>query len=143
MYSKNKANILGNLTKEPEIKTMQNGNRVATFGVATSDGYKDKATGEWKNFTEFHNVVIFNKGLVGIAEKYLAKGSKVDIEGKMKTRKWTDKNGNDRYTTEIVLENFGGSLTLLDSRQAQQTQAELGASGQHDPVDDMEDEIPF
>lgn len=113
--SVNKAIILGYLGKDPEIRTLQNGSKVANFSVATSDTWKDKATGEKKEKTEWHRVVIFGS-LADIAERYLKKGSKVYIEGSIQTRKWSDQSGADKYTTEIVLQNFGGMLTMLDGK---------------------------
>lgn len=112
----NKAIVIGNLGKDPEIRSLQSGGKVASFSVATSERWKDKATGERKERTEWHNIVVFNEGLVGVVESYLKKGSKVYVEGMMQTRKWQDKNGVDRYTTEIVLKQFRGEIQLLDGR---------------------------
>ncbi|WP_026940686.1 single-stranded DNA-binding protein [Hellea balneolensis] len=117
--SVNKVILVGNLGKDPEIRTFGNGGKVANFSVATSESWRDKQTGERKEKTEWTNVAIFNDGLVGIVEKYVKKGSKVYIEGKLQTRKWQDRDGNDRYTTEVVLQGYGGQLTLLDSRNSQ------------------------
>lgn len=116
MASVNKVILVGNLGKEPEVKSMQSGDRVASFPIATSERWKDKATGERKEKTEWHKVAIFDERLVEIAEKYLRKGSKVYLEGQLQTRKWTDQNGQERYTTEIVLQRFRGDLTLLDTK---------------------------
>lgn len=116
MASVNKVILVGNLGKEPEVKSMQSGDRVASFPIATSERWKDKATGERKEKTEWHKVTIFDERLVEIAEKYLRKGSKVYLEGQLQTRKWTDQNGQERYTTEIVLQRFRGDLTLLDTK---------------------------
>ena len=116
--SVNKVILVGNVGKDPEIRTFGNGGKVANFSVATSETWKDKQSGERKEKTEWHNVAIFNDGLVGIVERYVKKGSKVYIEGKLQTRKWQDKDGNDKYTTEVVLQGFGGTLTLLDSRES-------------------------
>jgi single-strand DNA-binding protein len=114
--SVNKVILVGNLGKDPEVRSMQSGDRVASFPIATSERWKDKATGERKEKTEWHKVAIFDERLVEIAEKYLRKGSKVYLEGQLQTRKWTDQNGQERYTTEIVLQRFRGDLTLLDTR---------------------------
>lgn len=117
--SVNKVILIGNLGKDPEIRTFGNGGKVANFSVATSESWRDKQSGERKEKTEWTNVAIFNDGLVGIVEKYVKKGSKVYVEGKLQTRKWQDRDGNDRYTTEVVLQGYGGQLTLLDSRNYQ------------------------
>lgn len=116
--SVNKVILIGNVGKDPEVRTFGNGGKVANFSVATSETWKDKQSGERKEKTDWHNVAIFNEGLVGIVERYVKKGSKVYIEGQMKTRKWTDRDGNDKYTTEVVLQGYNGSLTLLDSRNS-------------------------
>lgn len=121
MASVNKVILVGNLGKEPEVRSMQSGDRVASFPIATSERWKDKATGERKEKTEWHKVTIFDERLVEIAEKYLRKGSKVYLEGQLQTRKWTDQNGQERYTTEIVLQRFRGDLTLLDTRSDGET----------------------
>ena len=115
--SVNKVILVGNLGKDPELRRFQNGGQVVNLTLATSESWKDKATGERKEKTEWHNVAIFNEGLCRIAEQYLKKGSKVYIEGQLQTRKWQDKDGNDRYTTEVVLQGFNGNLTLLDGRR--------------------------
>jgi len=121
MASVNKVILVGNLGKDPEVRSMQSGDRVASFPVATSERWKDKATGERKEKTEWHKVTIFDERLVEIAEKYLRKGSKVYLEGQLQTRKWTDQNGQERYTTEIVLQRFRGDLTLLDAKPDSET----------------------
>lgn len=112
--SVNKVIIVGNLGRDPESKTFQNGGKVVNLRIATSDSWKDKNTGEKKESTEWHSVAIFNEGLANVAERYLRKGSKVYIEGALKTRKWQDASGNDRYSTEIVLLGFNSVLTMLD-----------------------------
>ncbi|OYX38726.1 MULTISPECIES: single-stranded DNA-binding protein [unclassified Sphingomonas] len=112
--SVNKVIIVGNLGRDPESKTFQNGGKVVNLRIATSDSWKDKNTGERKEATEWHSVAIFNEGLANVAERYLRKGSKVYIEGALKTRKWQDASGNDRYSTEIVLQGFNSVLTMLD-----------------------------
>lgn len=119
MSSVNKAIILGNLGQDPEVRQMPSGQKVVNLSVATSEKWKDKNSGEQREKTEWHRVVIFNEGLVGVAEKYLHKGSKVYIEGQIQTRKWTDQTGADRYTTEIVLKAFRGNLVLLGNGQNQ------------------------
>jgi single-strand DNA-binding protein len=114
--SVNKVIIIGNLGRDPEVRTFQNGGKVCNLRIATSETWKDRTTGERKERTEWHSVAIFQEGLVRIAEQYLRKGSKVYIEGKLQTRKWQDQSGNDRYSTEIVLQGFDGVLTMLDGR---------------------------
>jgi single-strand DNA-binding protein len=112
--SLNKVMIIGNLGADPEVRSFQNGGRVCNIRVATTENWKDRATGERKEKTEWHSVAIFSEGLVGVAEQYLRKGSKVYLEGKLQTRKWQDQSGNDRYTTEVVLQGPGAVMTMLD-----------------------------
>jgi len=114
--SVNKVIIIGNLGRDPEVRTFQNGGKVCNLRIATSEQWKDKSTGERREKTEWHSVAIFNEGLVRIAEQYLRKGSKVYIEGQLQTRKWQDQSGQDRYSTEVVLQGFNGTLTMLDGR---------------------------
>jgi single-strand DNA-binding protein len=114
--SVNKVIIVGNLGRDPEFRTFQNGGRVASFSVATSESWKDKATGERKERTEWHRISVLNENLVGIVEKYIKKGSKVYVEGQLETRKYTDKDGVEKYTTEVVLRPFRGEITMLDSK---------------------------
>ena len=114
MSSVNKVILVGNLGADPEIKSFQNGGRIANLRIATSESWKDRATGEKKERTEWHSVVINSDGLVGVVERFLRKGSKVYIEGQLRTRKWQDQSGNDRYTTEISVGGMGGVLTMLD-----------------------------
>jgi single-strand DNA-binding protein len=114
--SVNKVIIIGNLGRDPEVRSFPNGGKVCNLRIATSETWRDKATGERKERTEWHSVAIFNEGLVRIAEQYLRKGSTVYIEGQLETRKWQDQSGADRYTTEVVLRNFGGQMTLLGGR---------------------------
>jgi single-strand DNA-binding protein len=114
--SVNKVILVGNLGKDPEVRSMSNGGEVVSFSVATSENWNDKASGERREKTEWHNVVIFNENLGRIAKQYLRKGSSVYVEGQLQTRKWQDQNGNDRYTTEVVLQRFRGELTLLGGR---------------------------
>ena len=160
--SLNKVMLIGNLGADPDIRSMQNGGRVCNLSIATSETWKDKNTGERREKTEWHRVTIFNEGLVSVCENYLRKGSKVFIEGSLETRKWQDQNGQDRYSTEIVLKAFNGTLTMLDGRndnqssgggynnnnnQYQSQQASGGgmqAQQASAPVhDDFEDDIPF
>ncbi len=112
--SLNKVMLIGNLGADPEIRSFNNGGKVANLRIATSEQWKDKATGERKEKTEWHTVAIFSEGLVSVVERYLKKGSKVFVEGKLQTRKWQDQNGQDRYSTEIVIQGLGGTLTMLD-----------------------------
>jgi single-strand DNA-binding protein len=128
----NKASLLGHLGKDPEIRNFQDGGRVAHFSIATSESWKDKETGERKERTEWHSVSIISDGLVGIAEKYLKKGAKVYVEGKLETRKWTDREGIVRYSTEIVLRPYSGELILLD-RKDEEPAAEAPAGIEESP----------
>lgn len=114
-YSINKATLIGNVGKDPEIKTFQNGGKVAQFSLATTESWKDKASGEKKTETEWHNIVVKNEGLVGIVEKYIKKGSKLYIEGKLETREY-EKDGVKKYVTEIVLYPYNGEIVLLDAK---------------------------
>lgn len=114
--SVNKVILVGNVGNEPEIRTFQNGGRVANLSLATSESWKDKATGEKKERTEWHKVAVTNEGLIKVIESYVKKGSKLYIEGQLETRKWQDQNGNDKYTTEVTLRPYRGELTMLDSR---------------------------
>lgn len=115
--SVNKVIIVGNLGKDPEVRSFQSGGKVANFSVATSETWKDKQTGERKERTEWHRVSVLNEGLVNVVEQYLRKGSKVYIEGQLETRKWTDQQGVEKYATEVVLRPYRGELTLLDGRR--------------------------
>ena len=112
--SVNKVILIGNVGKDPEIRTFGNGGKVANFSIATSEQWKDKQ-GQRQEKTEWHNIAVFSDGLVGVIERYVKKGSKLYIEGKLQTRKWQDRDGNDKYTTEVVLQGFNGTLTMLDS----------------------------
>ena len=120
--SVNKVILIGNLGADPEVRSFQNGGRVCNLRLATAESWKDRNTGERQERTECHNVAIFSEGLVGVAERFLRKGSKVYIEGQLRTRKWQDQSGQDRYTTEVVLQGPGATLTMLDGRSG-------GASG--------------
>src|SRR5947209_20135795 len=162
--SVNKVILVGNLGKDPEVRRMQNGNPVVNLSIATSESWRDKATGERKEKTEWHRVVIFSEGLAKVAEQYLKKGAKVYIEGALQTRKWQDKDGQDKYSTEIVLQGFNAVLTMLDRAgggagssdfgggsgdfgspgpTASRRPAMAGAGGGGGRRDDMDDEIPF
>ncbi len=114
--SVNKVIIIGNLGRDPEVRTFQNGGKVCNLRIATSENWKDRNTGERRERTEWHSVAIFNENLARLAEQYLRKGSKVYIEGKLETRKWQDQSGQDRYSTEVVLRPYAGELTFLDAR---------------------------
>ena len=151
--SVNKVTLVGNLGRDPEVRAMQNGDKIIQLSVATSDRWKDKSTGEQRERTEWHRVVIFNDALGKIAEQYLKKGSTVYLEGQLQTRKWTDQqSGQEKYTTEVVLQRYRGELTLLGSRPENQISndqqdAEIDQSNQismsDDIASDLDDEIPF
>jgi single-strand DNA-binding protein len=167
--SVNKVILVGNLGADPEIRSTQDGTRVANLRLATSESWRDKMSGERKERTEWHRVVIFNERLADIAEKYLRKGSKVYLEGALQTRKWTDNSGQERYSTEVVLQRFRGELTMLDGAGGGRGAAggppveggfdeEYGSGGfvsepvaarnvaparARTPVDDLDDDIPF
>jgi len=156
--SVNKVILIGNLGKDPEVRSMQNGGKVANLSIATSESWRDKATGEKKEKTEWHRVVIFNENLVKVAESYLKKGSKVYIEGSLQTRKWTDNSGVEKYSTEVVLQKFRGELTMLDGRGADAERSDdsgygggggggfqrTAPSGPKETFPaDLDDEIPF
>jgi single-strand DNA-binding protein len=161
--SVNKVILVGNLGADPEIKRLNSGDPVVNLSVATSESWRDKSSGERRERTEWHRVVIFNENLAKVAESYLKKGAKVYIEGQLQTRKWTDQNGQDKYTTEIVLQRFRGDLQMLDSRgegEGSYGGGQQRASGGYgndrvgqgsgpssseggDFVRDMDDEIPF
>lgn len=126
--SVNKVILIGNLGRDPEVRHMRDGNPMVNMSVATSESWRDKATGERRDKTEWHRVVIFNERLAEVAQKYLQKGSKIYLEGQLQTRKWTDDQNMERYSTEVVLNRFRGELTMLDSRSG-------GAGGR--PSDDM------
>jgi single-strand DNA-binding protein len=159
--SVNKVILVGNLGKDPEIRRTQDGRPIANLSVATSESWRDKATGERKEKTEWHRVVIFNEGLCKIAEQYLKKGAKVYLEGALQTRKWQDQSGQDRYSTEVVLQGFNSQLTMLDrvgggggEFGGESSGSDFGASGPGAPrkpamagaggkSGDLDDEIPF
>ena len=154
--SVNKAILLGNLGRDPEIRSMQSGAKMASFSIATSKRWKDRNTQEQKEKTSWHNIVVFGDGLVDIVEKYVKKGSKIYVEGEIQTRKWQDKDGNDRYTTEVILQGYNSNLTLLDSRNNPQMSSnntdqidqsksiEDNSFGtQSSDSDDLDEDIPF
>ena len=153
--SVNKVILVGNLGRDPEIRRTQDGRPIANLSVATSESWRDKATGERKEKTEWHRVVIFNEGLCKVVEQYLKKGSKVYLEGQLQTRKYTDKDGNEKYSTEVVLQSFNSQLTMLDTRSGGGADSSdgddfgaRGASTAKKPAmagkrGDMDDEIPF
>ncbi len=141
--SVNKVIILGNLGADVEIRTFGNGNKVANLRIATSERWTDKASGEKKEKTEWHTVAIFSEGLVKVAEQYLRKGSTVYIEGKLQTRKWQDQSGNDRYSTEIVLQGFGAVLVMLGGKPERDPQSDYGQGGGPNSGGNVDDEIPF
>jgi single-strand DNA-binding protein len=168
--SVNKVILIGNLGRDPEVRSFQNGGKVCNLRVATSENWKDKNTGERREKTEWHSVAIFQEGLVRIAEQYLRKGSKVYIEGQLQTRKWQDQSGQDKYSTEVVLQGYGGTLTMLDGRDGGGVGAPSGGGSGYDnrqdggydsgydsgysggpaqgggtpaPSRDLDDEIPF
>ena len=118
--SVNKVILLGNLGQDPDIRTMQNGKKVCTFSLATSDSWKDKETGEKKEKTEWHRVVVFNEGLIGVVESYIKKGTKLYLEGALQTRKWTDDKGVEKYTTEIVIQGYGGRIDIVSAKSNNQ-----------------------
>ena len=140
----NKAILTGHVGKDPEIRTMQSGGKVANFSLATSETWKDKKTGERKEKTEWHRVTIFSPGLVGVVEKYIKKGAKLYVEGQIATRKYTDKTGRDAYATEIVLNPHNGVIEMLDRKPAETAQP---AASETAPIDesytDIEPDIPF
>jgi single-strand DNA-binding protein len=160
--SVSKVILIGNLGRDPEIRNLQDGSRVANLSVATSESWRDKASGERRERTEWHRVVIFNDRLVDVVERFLKKGSKIYVEGQLQTRKWTDQSGAEKYTTEVVLQRFRGELTMLDGRGgggagAGEEDGSYGGSGSYgggggsggggrEPArggGDLDDEIPF
>ncbi|AOX18716.1 single-strand DNA binding protein Ssb [Kozakia baliensis NRIC 0488] len=160
--SVNKVIIVGNLGRDPEIRNAQSGAKIVSFSVATSETWSDRQSGERRERTEWHKIVIFNDRLGEVAERFLTKGRKVYVEGQLQTRKWTDQSGQERYTTEIVLPRFGGELTILDSKHnedgaqdrggydnpprqsnRQAPQQGTNAGGWDAPSGDLDDEVPF
>ncbi|MDW9528111.1 single-stranded DNA-binding protein [Sinorhizobium meliloti] len=142
--SVNKAILVGNVGADPEIRRTQSGTPIANLRIATSETWRDKNSGERKEKTEWHSVVIFNEGLCKVVEQYVKKGSKLYIEGALQTRKWQDQSGNDRYSTEVVLQGFGGTLTLLDAPNGGGgRQAESGGRARDDYASADADDFPF
>ena len=153
--SVNKTILLGNLGRDPEIRSMQSGAKMASFSIATSKRWKDRNTQEQKEKTSWHNIVVFGDGLVDIVEKYVKKGSKLYVEGELQTRKWQDQDGNDRYSTEVILQGFNSNLTLLDSRgnqniennsnsnQTEELKNNSSNSETTNDSDENEEDIPF
>jgi single-strand DNA-binding protein len=154
--SVNKVILVGNLGKDPEVRTTQSGERVATLSLATSETWNDRQSGERRERTEWHRVAIFNERIVDVAERFLRKGSKIYVEGSLQTRKWTDQSGQDRYTTEVVISRFKGDLTMLDARSAgsatddssDTSEPSIPAQTRRAPAgtvftSDLNDEIPF
>jgi len=153
----NRVEIIGNLGRDPEINSTRQGKSIATLSIATSESWKNKQTGEWDERTEWHRVVIFNEGLAKIAEKHLEKGMKVRVEGKLRTRKWQDQSGQDRYSTEIHVENFDGSINFDMKRDEDRASGGTGRERAREPAmagaggstgagfqgGDLDDEIPF
>ena len=147
--SVNKVILIGNLGRDPEVRTFQNGGKVCNFSIATSETWKDRNSCERQERTNWHNIAIFNENLAQIADQYLRKGSKVYVEGQLETRKWQDQAGNDRYTTEVVLRNFRGELTLLEGRN-ENSNSNFSENASIDDessdkvlTNDIDDEIPF
>ena len=149
--SLNKVMLIGNLGADPVIRQTQDGKRLAQLSLATSESWKDKSTGEKKEKTSWNRIVIFNDGLAGVVESYLKKGSKVYVEGQLQTRKFTDQSGQEKYTTEVVLGNYNGALTMLDSRggmssdSIQDMPSDVNQDMNNSPAPDLDidDEIPF
>ncbi len=147
--SVNKVILIGNLGRDPEVRTFQNGSRVCNLRIATSESWKDRNSGEKRERTEWHSVAIFNDGLVRVADQYLKKGATVYIEGKLQTRKWQDQAGNDRYSTEVVLQGFDAKLVMLGRKPDGGSSADQGGSGSGSGGGyaaagaGLEDEIPF
>lgn len=153
--SVNKVILVGNLGTDPDVRTTQTGGKIVNLSLATSESWKDKTTGEKQERTQWHRIVLFNENLANVAERYLKKGAKIYVEGQLETRKWTDKDGQEKYTTEVVLRPFNGQLTMLDSKGGggMSDGDQAGYSSAPAPrssgaataakVDEFEDEIPF
>ena len=142
--SLNKVTLIGNLGRDPDVRFMPDGSKVASFSLATSDTWKDKMTGERKDKTEWHRITVFNERLVEILEKYARKGTKLYIEGQLQTRKWTDQTGADRYTTEVVLGKFRGDMVILDPKKNDSGSEPEPKSEDMAPADiPVDDDIPF
>ena len=157
--SVNKVILVGNVGQDPEIRSTADGRELANFSIATTESWKDKVTGEKKDKTEWHRIVVFSQGLVGVIKNYVKKGSKLYIEGQLQTRKWTDNNGIEKYTTEVVLQNFNSSLQMLDSRNTggnnfsdnnqgfnsshAQSSSNSDATNNENFNEELDDDIPF
>ena len=141
--SVNKVTLLGNLGADPEIRRTQDGRPIANFSVATSESRRDKNTGEKKEKTEWHRVVVFSEGLAKVVEQYLKKGSKVYLEGMLVTRKWQDQSGQDRYSTEVVLQGFDSKMIMLDGKPSDNQSSQSSDFGKSGGGADFDDEIPF
>ena len=144
--SLNKVMLIGRLGQDPEIKSTQDGRSLCTFSLATSENWKDRNTGERKEKTEWHRIVVFNEGLVKIIEQYVKKGSNVFLEGQLQTRKWEDKEGIEKYTTEVVLQGFNSTFKMLDSKGASISEdigKENSIQNTHDSISEIDDDIPF
>jgi single-strand DNA-binding protein len=148
----NKVILVGNVGQDPEIRSTQDGREIASFSLATSESWKDKTTGEKKDKTEWHKISIFSQGLVGITKNYIKKGSKIYLEGSLQTRKWTDNQGVERYTTEVILQNYNSTLQILDRRDRQggqenynnsSTSSKKNNSRDEVNVEENDDEVPF
>jgi single-strand DNA-binding protein len=143
----NKVILVGNVGQDPEVRTTQDGREIANFSLATSESWKDKATGEKRDKTEWHRVVIFSQGLVNIVKNYVKKGSKLYIEGSLQTRKWTDSQGIEKFTTEIALQNFNSTMQILDSKDRQPSTDSYSSSSSSKrsdvSIEENDDEIPF
>ncbi len=145
--SLNKVMLVGNLGRDPEIRTTSDGRELASFSFATGESWKDKATGERKEKTEWHRIVVFNEGLVKIVKDYVKKGSKLYLEGQLQTRKWVDSTGQEKYTTEVILQGFGSTLILLDNKASGPGSSSVDSSfsdkSNNFDNSDLDDEIPF
>jgi len=141
----NKVILVGNVGQDPEIRSTQDGREIANFSLATSESWKDKATGEKREKTEWHRVVVFSQGLVNIIKNYVKKGSKLYIEGSLQTRKWTDSQGVEKYTTEIALQNYNSTMQILDSRDRGPSSQDSGSKSSNESVsvEESDDDIPF
>ena len=143
--SLNKVILIGNVGRDPEVRSTSEGKEIITLSLATSESWKDRATGERKEKTEWHRIVVFNEGLVGIIKNYVKKGSKIYIEGSLQTRKWVDQAGHEKYTTEIVLQNFNANLILLDAKNPGSGLDSMPPKNNNSNFDhsELDDEIPF
>lgn len=141
--SLNKVTLIGNLGADPEFRSTGEGKELATFSIATSESWKDRATGEKKEKTEWHRIVVFNENLVNIVKNYVQKGSKLYIEGSLQTRKWTDTNGTEKYSTEVILQNYAGQLILLDSKGGRSDGLPSTTKSNNFEHSEIDDEIPF